>query len=593
MREGGTSVMDASFSQAAFEFNSNGLLIIDKELKVVGLNQTACSLLNIEQDQIIGIFLGNKLSPMLKYMEQTLYEEKEFDFAPYLYFNDGRPRLLRLQTRRLLDPRSELIGGMAIISEPTDILEMASTVCDSLPIAGFIFDYKEQMVHMNTAAVKLFGYEEPEFKQMTAEQILKIIINPNIKARPAVRYVLQSGLPSRQVRDKFYTKDGQSLGIVADIFPLMDTFGTPVGAQVIMRKVEEEFVSFQGTAKFLLDIMPETILAVDNQLVVVVYNQMAEELFKVQRINAINLKVEKLKSQVDADRLPILEGLITGSDSINQPLTITTQGATREFLLDVRRVTDENGSYLGAIAVVREVTALREMDRAVQKSARLSMIGELAAGMAHEIRNPLTAVRGFLQLLQSRAARESLPEVNEYSDIMLTELDRVNELISQFLMLGQSRPEKKMPLQLDRLLDDLCLLFENESIMREIGLKRVNGSVLPELEGDPEQLKQVFTNLFTNALQAMDEGGQLTIESLYDRRSHQVVVRFIDTGHGMDQEVLAKVFDPFFTTRDNGTGLGLAISHQIIDAHGGTINVLSEVGRGCTVEVLLPITRFV
>ncbi|NPV91670.1 MAG: PAS domain-containing protein [Firmicutes bacterium] len=586
-------MMDASFSQAAFEFNSNGLLIIDKELKVVGLNQTACSLLNIEQDQIIGIFLGNKLSPMLKYMEQTLYEEKEFDFAPYLYFNDGRPRLLRLQTRRLLDPRSELIGGMAIISEPTDILEMASTVCDSLPIAGFIFDYKEQMVHMNTAAVKLFGYEEPEFKQMTAEQILKIIINPNIKARPAVRYVLQSGLPSRQVRDKFYTKDGQSLGIVADIFPLMDTFGTPVGAQVIMRKVEEEFVSFQGTAKFLLDIMPETILAVDNQLVVVVYNQMAEELFKVQRINAINLKVEKLKSQVDADRLPILEGLITGSDSINQPLTITTQGATREFLLDVRRVTDENGSYLGAIAVVREVTALREMDRAVQKSARLSMIGELAAGMAHEIRNPLTAVRGFLQLLQSRAARESLPEVNEYSDIMLTELDRVNELISQFLMLGQSRPEKKMPLQLDRLLDDLCLLFENESIMREIGLKRVNGSVLPELEGDPEQLKQVFTNLFTNALQAMDEGGQLTIESLYDRRSHQVVVRFIDTGHGMDQEVLAKVFDPFFTTRDNGTGLGLAISHQIIDAHGGTINVLSEVGRGCTVEVLLPITRFV
>jgi two-component system sensor histidine kinase AtoS len=269
-----------------------------------------------------------------------------------------------------------------------------------------------------------------------------------------------------------------------------------------------------------------------------------------------------------------------------------THGIVREFLLDVRRVLDENGSCLGAIAVVREVTALREMDRAVQKSARLSMIGELAAGMAHEIRNPLTAVKGFLQLLQSRAARDNLPEVDDYSDIMLTELDRVNELISQFLMLGQSRPEKKMPLQLDRLLDDLCLLFENESIMREIGLKRVNGSILPKLEGDPEQLKQVFTNLFTNALQAMNQGGQLTIESLYDRKSHQVMVRFIDTGHGMDQEVLAKVFDPFFTTRDNGTGLGLAISHQIIDAHGGSINVISDVGKGCTVEVLLPITRF-
>lgn len=152
--------MDAVFSQAAFEFNSNGLLVIDKELRVVGLNHTACSLLNIKQDQIIGIFLGNKLHPMLRYMEQTLSEGREFDFAPYLYFYAGRPRLLRLQTRRLLDPKSELIGVMAIISEPTDILEMASTVCDSLPIAGFIFDYKEQMVHMNTAAVKLFGYEE-------------------------------------------------------------------------------------------------------------------------------------------------------------------------------------------------------------------------------------------------------------------------------------------------------------------------------------------------------------------------------------------------------------------------------------------------
>lgn len=583
--------MDAVFHEAAFNFNSNGLLVIDRELKVVGINNTACSLLNIHRDQVIGIFLGNKMKPMLQYMEQTLFEGKEFDYAPYLYFHSGRPRLLRLQTRRLLNPGGDLIGGMAIISEPTDILEMASTVCDSLPIAGFIFDYKEQMVHMNAGAVKMFGYEESEFKSLTAEEILKIIINPNIKARPAVRYVLQSGLPSRQVRDKFVTRDGQSIGVVADIFPLIDTFGTPVGALIIMRKLEEEFVSFQGTAKFLLDILPEAVLAVDSQRVVVVYNQMAEELFEVQRINAINLSLEKLKSQVSNDRLPIIEGLLNGTDSVNQPLSITTRGTNRELLLDVRRVLDEEGACLGAIAVVREVTALREMDRAVQKSARLSMIGELAAGMAHEIRNPLTAVKGFLQLIKSRASREILPEVEDYSDIMLSELDRVNELICQFLMLGKSRPEKKALLQIDRLLDDLCLLFENESIMREIGLYRLNGSSLPQVEGDPEQLKQVFTNLFTNALQSMNEGGKLTIETQYDPALQQVVVKFIDTGHGMDEQVLSKIFHPFFTTRDNGTGLGLSISHQIVDAHGGSIRVYSEVGRGTTVEVMLPISR--
>lgn len=580
--------MDAIFSEAAFNFNSNGLLVIDNELKVRGINNAACSLLNLQQEQLIGIFLGNKLRPMLEYMEQTLYQEKEFDYAPYLYFCNGRPRLLRLQTRRLLDPEGKLIGGLAIISEPTDVLEMASNVCDSLPIAGFIFDYKEQMVHMNAAAEKLLGYTEAEFMSLTAEEILKIIIHPNINARPAVRYVLQSGLPSRQVRDKFTTKSGESLGIVADIFPLIDTFGTPVGALIIMRKLEEEFVSFQGTAKFLLDILPEAVVAVDSQRVVVVYNQLAEELFGVQRVRAINLGVDKLMAQVAPDRRPIIEGLLKGSDSVNQPLEVTVNGNKRAFLLDVRRVLDEEGKCLGAIAVVREVTTLREMDQAVQKSARLSMIGELAAGMAHEIRNPLTAVKGFLQLLKARTARENLPEVEEYSDIMLSELDRVNDLISQFLMLGQSRPQKKVKLEIDRLLDDLCLLFENESIMREIGLNRLNGAPLPKVEGDPEQLKQVFTNLFTNALQSMEKGGQLYIETSYDPENHQVVVRFIDTGHGMDEDTLSRIFHPFFTTRDNGTGLGLSISYQIVEAHGGKIKVKSQVGQGSTVEVLLP-----
>lgn len=576
------------FLEAVFRFNTNGLLVIDHQYNVINLNEAACKMLNIEPETAIGQPLSHTLEPLFYYMHQTITEGLEFDFAPYVYLYGGRPRLIRLQTRQLLDRDQSLIGAVAILSEPTDILKMASVVCDSMPIACFVFDYKEQLTHMNQAAIKLLGYELPEFLGLTSEEIIKIIIHPDIKAKPIVRYVLESGKPSRQVRDRVLTKDGRQIAIVADCFPLIDTFGTTIGALNILRRVEEEFVYFQGTGKFLLDILPEAVIAVDNQRVAVVYNRAAEELFQVPRVNAINLSVEKIMSRLPADKLAIIYELMRGEEYINRPIQLNFGEKKREFLLDIRKVLDEEGNSLGAIAVLRDVTELREMDMAIQKSARLSMIGELAAGMAHEIRNPLTTIRGFIQLLRDRYLSQNLPEIREYSDIVLSEIDRVNSLIHQFLMLGQSRPQKRIWFNLEKLLDDLCPLFENETLMREICLKRFSRRTIPALEGDPDQLKQVFTNLFNNAIQAMEKGGELIIETDYDPGNQQAIIRFTDTGHGMSEEVLSKIFHPFFTTREDGTGLGLSISHQIVDAHGGKILVDSKPGKGTTVSVLLP-----
>lgn len=580
--------MDAALGQAIFNCSTNGLLVTDNSLCVVAINDIACNLLDVNRHQLLGQPLGEGMETVRHYLQQTLYESREFNYAPHIYTYSGQPRLIRVQTRRLYDTDQNLIGCMAIISEPTDILKLASMVCDSLPIACFLFDYKEQLIHLNQSATRLLGYDPAELLHLTAEEILRIIIHPNIHAQPAVRYALHSGSISRQIRDRVRGKNGQMIAVVADIFPLIDTFGTSVGALTLLRKVEEEFVYFQGTAKFLLDILPEAVLAVDNQRMMVVYNRMAEDWVGIPRNTVLNVNLDKLLAQVSTDCLPILLALREGQEQYNQPCIIPISGEEREFLLDVRKVRGEEGESVGMIAVIREVTSLREMDRAIQKSSRLSLIGELAAGMAHEIRNPLTAVRGFLQLLQTRAQSTALAEIYEYSSIMVSELDRVNDLIHQFLMLGQVRPKKRLLFDIDRLLDDLALLFENESLMREIAFQRKNGASLPPVEGDPEQLKQVFSNLFTNALQAMDKGGRLTIETGYLPHSGQVCIHFVDTGHGISPEHLAKIFHPFFTTRENGTGLGLSISHQIIDAHGGKLHISSVVGQGSTVKILLP-----
>jgi signal transduction histidine kinase len=214
-------------------------------------------------------------------------------------------------------------------------------------------------------------------------------------------------------------------------------------------------------------------------------------------------------------------------------------------------------------------------------SEKLAVVGELAAGMAHEIRNPLTSLKGFLQLLKTTTSGVN----DQYYDIMQGELNRIELISSEMLVLGRPQAINFRLHLLSGILRNLIMLLDTQAIIRNV---RIDLYDEPELQlfCDEHQVKQAFINLIKNAIEAMPNGGQLTITTRAIENAIQI--EFTDDGVGIPSEVLQRLGEPFMTTKSDGTGLGLMVTKRIIQNHHGTIQISSEVGTGTHVVVKLP-----
>jgi signal transduction histidine kinase len=226
----------------------------------------------------------------------------------------------------------------------------------------------------------------------------------------------------------------------------------------------------------------------------------------------------------------------------------------------------------------------KERFRRMLRADRLATIGELAAGAAHEIRNPLTSIRSSLQYLESRCREEN---ERKLLGVALQETDRIDEILAALLSFSRPSEIHKEPCDLTSLLEETVALVSIQARAKgvEVRTSVPPGSVL--VNADRSQLKQVFLNVFLNAIQAMDGGGALCVDEMVLERG-MTLVRVADNGPGISEEALEKVFDPFFTTKKGGTGLGLSICYTIVKAHGGEIEIRSRLGEGTTVFVTLP-----
>ena len=215
---------------------------------------------------------------------------------------------------------------------------------------------------------------------------------------------------------------------------------------------------------------------------------------------------------------------------------------------------------------------------------KLALAGEIAAGIAHEIRNPLTVIQGYIQLIASKCQKHCNTE--ESFILLLDELRRANTIISDFLRFSRPDKPKQQVLQLNEIIEASASLLYSESLRTGVQLTLKLASNLPKLSVDRDQMLQVFLNLLTNAIQAMPSGGMLSV--LTTHNEHHVIIKIADTGFGMSKEILERIFSPFYTTKENGTGLGLAITRNIIMAHSGTIEVTSTLQEGTTIAITLP-----
>ncbi len=232
---------------------------------------------------------------------------------------------------------------------------------------------------------------------------------------------------------------------------------------------------------------------------------------------------------------------------------------------------------------------ISENERLCQKARqmeKLALAGEIAAGIAHEIRNPLTVIQGYIQLLQKSADNS---RDRETFLLILAEVQRTNAIISDFLRFSRpNRPQVSM-VQINELVENAAALLYGETVRKNIRFHFYPDRSLPLLLLDKDQFLQVLLNLFTNALQSMPCGGSLSVLTISDKKRNQVLIHISDTGHGIAPAHFDKIFTPFFTTRDEGTGMGLSITHSIVTAHDGQIWVESTPGQGSRFTIGLPL----
>lgn len=271
------------------------------------------------------------------------------------------------------------------------------------------------------------------------------------------------------------------------------------------------------------------------------------------------------------------------------------------YRLRYHEVIDENGRHYlvtatygeeldGDILIsVKDITEFKKIEQSAYQNDKLAMLGKIAAAIAHEIRNPLTSIRGFIQLLRPHLAQLGK---DEYARIVIGEIDRANDIIYEFLNSSKpSTPDKKQVRVVD-LLKEVTLLFESEAILKGCDILLEDMPPTTTVCVDVKQMKQALLNIIKNSLDAVGESpqsGRGVIRISVAEQGAKVAISVEDNGTGMDYNTQSKLFDPFFTTKVEGTGLGLAVCYRIIKNHGGHIQVDSTIGEGTIFKITLPL----
>jgi two-component system sensor histidine kinase HydH len=334
----------------------------------------------------------------------------------------------------------------------------------------------------------------------------------------------------------------------------------------------------------VVESMADALVSIDQERRIVTLNRRAaeilgapEEKFKGERIGEVLGKEVEGLFQGGADELIIRD----------QATEIFRSEKKIPLSLSVAPLKDEMGRRMGSVLLLRDLREIRDLQEKVRRSERLASLGRLAAGVAHEIRNPLSSIRGFAQFFMHRF-RGQEKELG-YASIMVKEVDRLNRVITELLDFARPKAPNREPHSLGSIFDHSLKLLEAELAGKGVEVEKDYEPGLPAIRVDRDQMSQAFLNLLLNSLESIDGGGKIRVRLRKSTFQSSLEMVLSDTGKGISREDMGKVFEPFFSTKRKGTGLGLAIVHQIVEGHGGNIMVESREGEGTTFRMTLPL----
>lgn len=332
----------------------------------------------------------------------------------------------------------------------------------------------------------------------------------------------------------------------------------------------------------LVENLPIGLVAVDQRNRITAFNQTAETILGRDAKDVLGKSADEVLP--DACKT-VLRDLEAGGGVIEREMDCTVGGGSIPLEVIAATLYDDDGGYIGKVVLFRDMTELLRLKEEVERNRRLASVGSLAAGVAHEVRNPLSSIKGFATYLHGKYGDE---EDKEVADIVIREVDRLNRVVGQLLELSRPAELKKERKEVGAVILHSLKVIEGQAKEKGIAVQVDLPPGVPAVMMDPDGIEQVLLNLYLNALEAMGPGGVLSV-SLRKDSDGRIRVEVSDTGPGIGRDEISRIFDPYFTTKSSGTGLGLAIVHKVVEAHGGELQVESAPGKGTAVSILLPV----
>ncbi len=321
----------------------------------------------------------------------------------------------------------------------------------------------------------------------------------------------------------------------------------------------------------ILDNISSGLLTIDMQNRIVYYNKAAVDITGKSRKEVLGQKLKNTFPEFHEF------GKENHDERTRPEIVFEKEGQTLYLGAVASTLKDHQGNTTGRIIIFQDLTKLKKMEEDMRISDKLAAVGKLAAGIAHEIRNPLASMSGSIQVLQRTLPLQK--DDQKLMNIILRETERLNSLITEFLTFVRPSAIQKKKVNINKIMDEITQAVKiNPKFQKNITLSLEGEDTETYL--DPEKFKQIFWNLLINSCEAMPEGGDIIIS--WSKKKNKTIIRVSDTGEGITADIREKIFDPFFTTKEGGTGLGLATVYKIVEAHGGQIRVESEKGKGTT-----------
>ena len=351
----------------------------------------------------------------------------------------------------------------------------------------------------------------------------------------------------------------------------------------------QEITSLKAYTDNVLASMTNGLMTIDLEKKIVTVNEMAERIIGKGKGGITGFSMEQVLGEQHPLYKILVETLTQEKGISHIEVELKKDGESLWLIAGTSLLIGGEGRTAGALAIFQDITEIKALEEKLRQADRLAALGTLSAGLAHEIKNPLSAIKTFVQLLPQKIGNSSFME--KFNITVPREIDRINHLVEDLLELTRRRVRPQVDLKVDSLILQAIDLHGEELKRRQIVFQDDLNKTISSVHGDAETLYRAFSNLIINAIQAMPNGGIFSISSKLDSSSSSLEITFRDTGIGMDETTAKNTFNPFFTTKDKGTGLGLALTRKIIEDHRGTIEVVSKKGMGTTFTVHLPVVK--